>query len=46
MPAKKPFLIITLAKNEESTITNILKKSLEYGDVLLINDAQLIIHLN
>ena len=39
MPAKKPFLIITLARNEESTITNILKKSLEYGDVLLINDA-------
>ena len=39
MPAKKTFLIITLARNEESTITNILKKSLEYGDVLLINDA-------
>ena len=39
MPTKKTFLIITLARNEESTISHILKKSIKYGDVLVINDA-------
>ena len=39
MPSKKSVLIITLARNEELTISFILKKSLKFGDVLVINDA-------
>lgn len=39
MPTKKKNLIITPARNEESTISNVLKQSLKYGDVLVVNDA-------
>ena len=39
MAINKKILIITLARNEESTISWILKKSLKYGDVLVVNDG-------
>ena len=39
MQKKKSFLIITFARNEEETISEIMTKSLNYGNVLVINDS-------